>query len=143
MGLPPISNLVKSQNGVIDKTDCYLFIEGLIIMLNEFFGVTWSNGQIEQLSKELYSEYYYWTIADWKLFCKKAHKCEFDEKGKIFGSWSPHLMMAWAEKYDSDWTEVSSDIAIHNHELEKKREERSADLTKKHWRSSRNRITNV
>lgn len=129
MKLPSISSLVKKENGVTVKTDCYLFLSGMIVLLNQYFGVTWSDDQVMTAAKELYSDHYYWSLADWKLFSKKCQRCELEKEGKLYGAWTPDKLLSWALRYDQMWMNHSSESALHNHDLEKKQEEISRDTT--------------
>lgn len=129
MKLPTVSSLVRKENGVANKTECYTFLAGMIVLLNQFFGTTWSDEQVKTTARDLYSDYYYWSLGDWKLFAKKCHRCELDSAGKLFGAWSPDKLLSWALRYDQMWMEYSSEVALHNHDLDKKQEEGSRDMT--------------
>ena len=115
LNTPPLSALVKKQDGLSksDKSECYKFLELSIIGLNEYFGVTWSDGQVSESSKEFYSAFFYWTIADIKNFLKR---CKRSVYGIPFGSaYSPAVFIKWATDYDKEWSEASQRIAEGSH----------------------------
>lgn len=124
--LPPVSNLVVKVGGMTDKSQCYTFIQSMAILLNQFFGVHWTDEQVSTVAVDLYSEHYYWSIGDWKLFSAKCKRCEFDPDRKVY-SWTPDKLISWAASYDLQWMQCSDQISQHNHGISKRTEERSSD----------------
>lgn len=138
MGLPPISGLVKQG----DKSECYLLIEAMIILLNKYYAITWTEFQLTETSREFYSQYFYWSQLDLKNFIGMCKRMEF-EKLLSVNQFSPMMFMSWAAIYDSRWVHVSEELAhlekdrtnydpareteIYNREVRLKVDERTKD----------------
>lgn len=122
---PPISALVKkTETGLTDKTECFKFIQGMIAIMNQYFGITWSDFQLIEISKELYSRYFYWTLSDWKLFSKKVKGLDYVSDKGMFGMFSPDKLMFWASQYDESWVSCSLMLQQHSHDVHTKDEYR-------------------
>ncbi len=120
-----LTQLVKTlPDGTKDKSECYLFIKTLIITLNQYFGVTWSDFQITQTAEDFYSRFYYWHIGDYKKFMQK---CKLLEYGKIYGQFVPVTLMEWAQFYDTEWMQVSEQISYNKHDQLVKQNERERE----------------
>lgn len=131
MGTPPLSALVVKRDGIADKSQCYQFIEIIILLLNEYFGAKWSDITIKDCAQSIYTDYYYLTIADLKLFMKKAKAVEFEKERKIFGEWKPSLLMAWIDIFSGEWEQSRAvHVGEHSHGLVKRQEEYSDQQTK-------------
>jgi hypothetical protein len=128
LGLPAVNSLVRKENGMVIKDDCYKFIQAMIILLTDFFGTTWNNSQLIECSKDLYSNYHFWTIADWKLFCRKAKSMEYVGDKGMFGIFTPDKLMFWAVRYNDEWIQCSIAIQEHEHSVITKPENRT-DMT--------------
>jgi hypothetical protein len=107
---PPISALIKKNNGIVNKAECYLFIKAYILMIQRFYGISWDTHQLDDSAKEFYNNYYYWTQLDLKNFAGKCKRMEFDKLLSV-NQFSPMTFMSWAAIYDREWLEHSEEIA--------------------------------
>lgn len=96
----------------LEKTNGANFFKQIIFNLTEYFGVIWSDIQLDEFSNEFYDNFKYWTIADAKLFSKRVKSLHY---GKLFGALSPANLMEWANIYDDEWLEVSAIISQNKH----------------------------
>lgn len=112
--------ILKREDGSINRDEVHRFLKLTFGTLVFYFnGSTWADQQVESLVKVFYSQYYYWQLADVKNFLIKCQTLKF---GKIYGQFSPAVLMEWAEKYDSDWIETSENLTLHEHGQERKKE---------------------
>lgn len=111
-GSPPIAALVRPGG---DKRECYLLIEAMLILLNQYFGITWSEYQLTETSKEFYGKFYYWHQLDLKMFFKMCRSMEF---GKLLSvnQFTPPIFLGWAEVYDSRWIKLSEEMRLAEHD---------------------------
>ena len=105
----PLSTLVNRSGIKPDRTDCHTYLSALCTQLTAYFGEAWSDAQLMDSVKILYENYYYLRSADWVYFAKKAKSLHF---GKVYGKFSPAVLMEWAEKFAHDWTEESINLTI-------------------------------
>lgn len=121
-----LSRLVKNlPDGRKDKSECEQFIKTMILNLNQYFGVTWSDFQIKETAKDFYSRYFYWHIADYKKF---MGNCRAMDYGKMY-VFNNQTLMLWAQEYDSEWLTISQQIAFNKHDQRKRSEERTRETT--------------
>ncbi len=135
-GKPLSSFVVKTETGA-DKSAAHHFVKLCILWLCEFFGTTWNDLQIREAAKQLYENYYFWTGADWKLF---INRCASGYYGKVFGSFSPAVMMDYAAQYNSEWMELSAGTSLHDSDLIKKTDEKERDYMAEIERRKEERI---
>ncbi|HMU69748.1 MAG TPA: hypothetical protein PKC38_07060 [Chitinophagales bacterium] len=126
MGGRPISSLVrKNGSAVSDKSECYRFIQMCLIWICEFFGVAWTDTQVKESSKQLYSNYYFWTPYDWKHFMSRVVSGYF---GKMYGAFTPAMLMEYAASHGKEWFEHSEQITVHDLDVLKRQEQDVADF---------------
>lgn len=124
-GTPPISSLIRAE----DKTECYKFIMGMILMINQFLGVAWSDYQLEEAAKTFYAKHYYWHQLDMKSFINKCRAMEYDKLLSV-NQWSPFMLMNWAAQYDAEWLQVSIEQSLQAHDAATFDPERRDELYK-------------
>jgi hypothetical protein len=105
----PLSALVDRTGIKPNRADCHTFLSALCTQLTAYFGEAWSDAQLMDSVKILYENYYYLRSADWVYFAKKAKSLHF---GKVYGKFSPAVLMEWAEKFAYDWTQESINLTI-------------------------------
>lgn len=127
MGGQPLSSLVRKTETGVDKAECYKFIKLCTVWLCEFFGVSWNDIQVKESSKQLYENYFFWTEYDWKHFMSRVVSGYF---GKMFGSFSPAMLMEYAGVHSEEWMKVSENFTKHELDLIGKQEEGVNDFTK-------------
>ena len=121
MNTGPISQLVLRSSGEADKANCYKVIRAMVFSLLQFFGTTWNDFQVEECTKAIYREYYYWHLADLKKFMTLCYGGKY---GKVYGFFNPALLMEWAALYDAMWLSASEEISINKaNEYRQRREE--------------------
>lgn len=100
------SSLVrKNADGTTDKSECYQYIKIAILGIAQFFGSQFSDYQLSEVSKILYSKFFYWRLLDWKNFKERVCGLSYGkDNGKIFGFVNTGHIMEWANAYDQDWT---------------------------------------
>lgn len=115
LNMPPLSALAKEGG----KEECYKFIKVIIIYMNQFYAATWNDLQIKECANILYEKYYYWLISDWYLFRNRCMSGRYNNNRntKIYGTFSPSVLIQWAEIYDSEWISYSAEISINEHKL--------------------------
>lgn len=89
----------------------------MIVLMNEYFGVNFSDGQVQEIAQDFYSEYFYWSLADWKLFAKKCKAQKYIDPAKgMMGFFRPELLMQWAAMFNEEWIAASLKIndSAHN-----------------------------
>lgn len=104
---PPISALVRSG----DKSECHKMIAGMIVLLNEYFGISWSTYQVMETAKEFYSNYFYWHQLDLKNFFRMCKQMQLAPKLLSVNQFSPIIFAEWAREYDAMWVKTSEEIA--------------------------------
>jgi hypothetical protein len=113
---PAVSKLlIKTENGV-DKTPCYDFIAEYIENVLIFFGEEWKSTTIYDTAETIYADYYYLTLADWKLIAQRIKASHY---GKVYGKFTPSVLMDWISLYAGEWTQTSIDISLSGHDLHK------------------------
>lgn len=128
MGTQSVNSLVINGN----KVEAYKFTNIIITGIAFFFGVNWTDAQIKELTIDFYSQYHYWKSADMKMFLAR---CKNSFYGKVYGTFSPALLMEWAAIYDEEWTETSARISESKAQSYKAAEMSTSD------QSERNRIS--
>lgn len=126
---PPISALVKSGN----KAECYQLIKLIIVSINQFLGITWSDYQMIETAKEFYSRYFYWHQLDLKKFMSMCRNMEF-EKLLSVNQFSPIMFLEWSARYDSMWVNVSEELMGHDHDRHKYDADRESEIYKREVR---------
>ena len=113
---PAVSKLlIKTDNG-IDKKPCYDFIAEYIENVLIFFGEEWKSTTIYDTAETIYADYYYLTLADWKLIAQRIKASHY---GKVYGKFTPSVLMDWISLYAGEWRQVSIDISLSGHESNK------------------------
>lgn len=129
---PPISALIREG----DKTECYKLINAMIVLLNQYYGITWSDFQLKEVSKEFYSKYFYWHQLDLKKFFSMCKAMEF-EKLLSVNQFSPMMFLSWAAAYDQKWMGVSEEMSLGNHRAmvyDDVQEKKRLDLEERNYR---------
>jgi hypothetical protein len=133
---PPLSRMVqKIDEGRFDKSICYDYLTDLINNVLEYFGENWKSTTIVDAAEAIYSDYYYLTFADWKLLAQRIKSSYY---GKVYGKFTPAVLMDWIGRYAGEWTQVSVDISISGHDSHRKlidsreRKEKEAELISMH-----------
>ena len=117
LNYPPISRLVvRNENGPVDKSLCYDFISKYISNVLTFFGEDWKAELIFEMAETIYADYYYLTMADWKLLAQRIKSSYY---GKVYGKFTPSVLMNWVGQYAAEWTQVSIDISLSSHNAHK------------------------
>jgi hypothetical protein len=125
----------------------------MIILIIEFFGITWTEYQLLEVSKEFYSCFHHWSILDAKCFMVRCRRLYY---GKVFGAFAPATLMEWANIYNDEWMNVSEQISLlehdsHRHQGSREREvqirDKQEDARKMSqvydaWKSQRSEYTN-
>lgn len=107
-----------------DKNNAYKVVKLAITGINLFFGTIWTDYQLVEASKELYSMSYFWSINDLRAFVGRCRRLEY---GQIYGQFSPQTLMQWAAKYNEEWFALSSDLSLSDHERQKYQAAKQAD----------------
>lgn len=128
LNFPPVSRLViKSESGV-DKSLCYEFLSNYISNVLIFFGEEWKADTIYDLAESIYADFYYLTLADWKLLAQRIKSSYY---GKVYGKFTPAVLMGWISQYAGEWTQTSIDISLSGHDAHRRltdsREQRERD----------------
>jgi hypothetical protein len=123
---PRISSLSKKQGEEIDISEPQQFIKIMLIFLTEFFGTSWTDSQIKQCANEIYLNFRHWSLLDCKLFTDRCKTLFYSEK--LYGAFSPAILMEWCQKYDREWMETSENISFRKHDQIKKAVERCRDM---------------
>lgn len=110
-----VAHLVKDGN----KEQCYLFISAIIVFLNQYHGTTWTDFQVRESAKQLYHNYYFFRLADWKLFQVRVIGGMY---GKIYGDWKPQMLMEFAAQYADEWFALSEQQTLQEHDSIRKNE---------------------
>lgn len=84
----------------------------MIVLLTEYFGTSWSDPQVKEMSNEMFDNFKHWTAADLTLFSKR---CKGLFYGKIYGTFAPAVLMDWCNAYDDEWIEVSEIRSMNKH----------------------------
>lgn len=128
MAYPPTSSLVVQTESGPDKSLCYEFICNNISNVLNFFGEDWSAELIYDTAESIYADYYYLTFADWKLIKQRLKSSYY---GKVYGKFTPAVLMDWISQYAGEWTQCSIDISLSGHDAHKpiidSREQRQRD----------------
>jgi len=113
---PPISSLlIKSDTGV-DRSICHKFIAEYLSNALLFFGEDWSQSLIYDTAEAIYSDYFYLTLADWKLIAQRIKSSHY---GKVYGKFTPAVLMDWISLYAGEWKQTSIDISLSGHDSHK------------------------
>lgn len=128
------------SNDVIDKTDAFRFFKVMISLINEFFGVTWTDYQMIEVSKELYTNYYHWRIADAKNFVSRCRRLHY---GKIYGTLTPAILMEWAGQYNDEWLSASEQISLAEHDRAKHQDDRLREVQIRDGMETARKMTQV
>jgi hypothetical protein len=104
---------VRNKDGSVDKSECYKFIKVALIRTADFFGTTFTDQQLIDMSVLLYAKFWYWRLLDWKNFRDKVCGLEF---GKLYGQMSPGQFMDWANYYDAGWTASAESASFSQHD---------------------------
>jgi len=108
MGTPALSAISKEAG----QDEVLKFIKANFLLLTEYFGVTWSDSQIQIVSEDFYQSFFHWKIADIKKFTQNCRTLQF---GKNYGAFSPAMLMQWAIEYNIQWLEVSEKLSESKH----------------------------
>lgn len=107
MQTPPLSALVINGS----KRECYKLVAKMLILLNDYFGISWSDFQVSECSKEFYSNYFYWHQLDLKNFFRLCKQMQLQPKLLSVNQFSPIIFSEWARDYDSQWIKASEQAA--------------------------------
>ena len=110
LGLPPLSRMVGLTGS---RFESELLISLTVQEIVFFFGATWSDKQLINAAKMLYENYYKFSAADWILFAKMCMSARF---GKVYGVFSPSVLMDWAADFEKDWTQEAIRSSMSSHE---------------------------
>lgn len=133
---PPISALVKDR----DRTEPHKLIMAFVLMINQYYGVTWSDYQLTEFAKEFYAKYYYWHQLDLVKFMSMCRNREF-EKLLSVNQFSPFILMTWAATYDNEWISVSEQNSYLAHDAHKHDSQREHEFWTDEMRQIINRRT--
>lgn len=114
IGLPQISFLNRGTNSIENGLTHFKLI---VLDILEFYGKEWPKGQIDSVSQTLFTEYYYWTLAEAKHFVCKLKAGHYQDS--IENISSQYIVKA-AGFYDTDLIEarkIMSDKTIKSREL--------------------------
>lgn len=113
--LPEISSLNRGfkgpENGVT-------FFKLLVLDILDFYGKDWIGKQIDSVAETLFSEYYYWTLAEAKHFISKLKAGHFQESIENISS---NYITKAAGTYDAELLEARK--LIHDKKVEIKEKE--------------------
>jgi len=113
MQTPAISCLVKKEaNGFVNKSECYKFISLCIADIFTFFGTSIEPYQNVEACKLIYGEYFYLTVAEWKLFIMNAKLLKF---GQVYPNLSIAKLMEWIRIFVTEVDIVTESIAESKH----------------------------
>lgn len=90
---PEISTINRGENSTEPAITIYEFV---IIGLLEFYGCEWSNGQIRETAELLFSEYYWFHIAELKHLVVNVKTGAY---GKVYGKFNPAFLMDCFAQY--------------------------------------------
>lgn len=128
LAYPPVSNLLIKDNGKVDRRQCIAFISEYVLNIATFMGVEWNSDTIADVAESIYSDYYFLTLADFKLMAHRIKSCYY---GKVYGKFSPMQLLEWVGDYAGEWTQCSIDISLSGHDAHKpiidSREQRQRD----------------
>lgn len=82
-------------------------MHGIVLAVAEYHGAEWSEFTTRDLAKTLYHEYYSIGVEGWVHFCKRLKSGYF---GKIYGKFTPAIMVDYVNIYYSEWTEQHATI---------------------------------
>jgi hypothetical protein len=88
----------STENGIT-------LIEAIIVSLLDFYGLEWSAFQIRDTAELWHQEYYWLHIAELKHFITR---CKSGKFGKLYGKFSPSVLMSWLDEYATESIEVRS-----------------------------------
>ena len=126
LNFPPLTHLIprdaennpiRNQFGKVDKSLCYDFIAEYISNVLVFFGEDWKSDLIYDTAEAIYADYYYLTFADWKLLAQRIKSSYY---GKVYGKFTPAVLMDWIGHYANEWTQCSIDISLSGNDAHKK-----------------------
>lgn len=120
-----ISALIKKDGENIDKSECFKFFQVMFILIIEFFGITWTEYQLLEVSKEFYSCFHHWKILDAKCFMQRCRRLHY---GKVYGQFTPATLMEWAQLYNDEWFSISEQIALAQHHSAKHQDDRLREV---------------
>lgn len=118
---PPLSSWVMKTEEGADKERCYKFIRKMLLDLCKFFGNAWSDFQVIESAKTMYDNYYYLSPADWRLF---ERRCIALVWGKIFGAFTPAVLMEWVGNFVSERDELVVNETLAEHDKQRSSEQK-------------------
>jgi len=95
-----------------DKTEAKQFVKEMILMIFLYFGASINDYQLREVANEFYGKYFYWQLADFKLFVKRCRQLYY---GEVYPTITISKLMEWANKYDDEWLNTSVDIHEQKH----------------------------
>jgi len=110
---PPLTALLDRTAGNQARSMCHKYLIVLCDSLTSFMGEKWSDDQMTDVAKMLYENYFYIRSADWVYFAKKAKSLHF---GKVYGKFTPAMLMDWADRFSVEWTQESINLSIRGSE---------------------------
>lgn len=103
----------------------------------EFFGVSWSDLQIQESAKQLYENYYFWTEYDWRHFMNRVISGYY---GKVYGAFAPAALMEFALSHNKEWMEVGEYLNEHQQDVLRKTNEIERQSEQKQIAETEDRI---
>lgn len=120
-----LSQLVKNNGDWVDKSKAYQYLQIMFTFINQFFGVTWHDNQIREVSRQFYSQYWYWHLLDLKVFSSRIVSAQYTSNK----NYAPAILMEFALQYDHERTQKIVDDNDVTHGNFKHDAERSYELT--------------
>ena len=97
-GTGQISQLVKNNGDLVDKTGAYSYLKIMFVLLNKFFGTKWDDDQLRQIAEIFYSQYWYWHLLDLKVFSTRIMSGQYTSNK----NYAPVILMEYALAYDNE-----------------------------------------
>lgn len=120
-----LSQLVKNNGDWVDKSKAYQYLQIMFTFINQFFGVTWHDNQIREVSRQFYSQYWYWHLLDLKVFSSRIVSAQYTSNK----NYAPAILMEFALQYDHERTQKIVDDNDVTHGNFKHDADRSYELT--------------
>jgi hypothetical protein len=95
MGDQSISSVNKGSNSTFAGEAIFA---AAISSLVDFFGDSWTDSQLASAAEIMYSECHWFCFPELKHFVRKAKAMKF---GKIYGKFTPAVLMEWAYVYNA------------------------------------------
>lgn len=128
-GSGQLSQLVKNNGEMIDKSSAYQYLKIMFTFINQFFGITWHDQQLTEVSKMFYAQYWYWHLLDLKVFSQRIVSAQYTSNK----NYSPAILMEFALKYDTERVQKIVDDNDTTHQDFKYDSDRSYELTRQEF----------